>query len=66
MPYKTRKVRNKRCYTVYKTKGERKVFSKCTTKLKAKKQIRLLNAIKYNKNFKPYSKKRNNITIKKS
>ena len=50
MPYKTRKVRGKNCYKVYKpTDG--KVFSKCTTKEKAKKQLRLLRAIQNNRDF---------------
>ena len=50
MPYKTRKVRNKNCYKVYNQKTKR-VFAKCTTKSKAKRQERLLRAIKYNKSF---------------
>ena len=41
MPYQIRKVRNKKCYTV-KNKKNGKVHSKCTTKKKAMKQIRLL------------------------
>lgn len=50
MPYKTRKVRGKDCYKVYKpTNG--KVFSKCTTMKKANKQLRLLRAIQNNRNF---------------
>lgn len=53
MPFKTRKVRGKNCYTVYKAKGKRRVYSKCTTKKKAQKQLRLLRAIVFNKNFKP-------------
>ena len=31
MPYKTRKVRGKNCYKVYKPK-DKKVFAKCTSK----------------------------------
>jgi len=50
MPYKTRKVRGKNCYKVYKPKDGR-VFSKCTTKENAKKQMRLLRAIQFNKKF---------------
>ena len=57
MPYKTRKVRNKKCYTVYKSKGKRKVFSKCATKENAIKQIRLLRALQFNKNFNPNSRR---------
>ena len=52
MPYTVRKVRNQSCYKVY-NKNTKKVHSKCTSKEKALKQIRLLNAIKYNKKFKP-------------
>lgn len=52
MPFKTRKVRGKNCYTVYKAKGKRKVYSKCTTKRNAQKQLSLLRAITFNKKFK--------------
>ena len=52
MPYKTRKVRGKSCYRVT-NKDNKKVFAKCTTKENAKKQMKLLRAIHYNKNFKP-------------
>ena len=54
MQYKTRKVRGKNCYKVYKPK-DGKVFAKCTTKYKAKRQIRLLRAIQNNKTFRPLS-----------
>jgi len=47
-----RKVHKKPCYSV-KNRKTKRVFSKCTTKENAKKQIRLLRAIKYNKNFIP-------------
>lgn len=63
MPYAIRKLpantktRKKTCYRVYNTKTMR-VFSKCTTKTHAKKQLRLLRAIQYNKSFKPYGKKK--------
>ena len=50
MPYKTRKVRNKPCYKVY-NPVSKKVFSKCTTRDNAKRQIRLLQAIENNKKF---------------
>ncbi len=56
MPYALRKVRNKSCYRVYKPKakkGSRKVFSKCTTRKNAVKQIRFLRALQYNKKFVP-------------
>ena len=65
MPYKTRKVRNKNCYTVYKSKGKRKVFSKCTTKKNAEKQIRLLRALQFNKNFNPNARINPRVTQKK-
>lgn len=51
MPYKVRKLTKKNCYKMYNNDTKR-VYAKCTTKEKAKKQLRLLNAIKYNKNFK--------------
>ena len=44
MPYSLRKVPRKRCYQVYNRKTKR-IFSKCTTLSRAKKQMRLLNAI---------------------
>ena len=50
MPYTIRKVRNKSCYKVYNS-NTKKIFSKCTTKKKAQKQIRLLNIIKYKFNI---------------
>ena len=50
MPYKSRKVPRRNCYRVYNRKT-RKVFAKCTSKIKAKKQIRLLHALQYNKSF---------------
>lgn len=50
MPYSIRKVNKKNCFKVY-NKKTKKVHAKCTTREKALKQIRLLNAIKYNKNF---------------
>ena len=52
MPYGTRKVRGKSCYRVY-NKDNKRVFSKCTTKKNAQSQVRLLNAIHYNKKFVP-------------
>ena len=60
MPYTMRKVHGKKCYRVSKkytkkTKqaknGTRKVFAKCTTRENAVKQMRLLRALEYNKNF---------------
>jgi hypothetical protein len=57
MPYSMRKVRKTSCYSV-KNRKTKRVFSKCTTKENAKKQLRLLRAIKYNKNFIPRNKTR--------
>lgn len=51
MPYATRKVRNRRCFKVY-NRNTKRVFSKCTSKTKAKKQINLLRAVENNKSFK--------------
>lgn len=62
MPYKTRKVRGKNCYKVYKPSNG-KIFAKCTTKEKALRQTRLLKAVRFNKNFKPI---RSNRTMKKT
>lgn len=51
MPYTIRKVTRNNCYRV-RNKNTKRVFSKCTTKENAKKQLRLLRAIQYNKSFK--------------
>ena len=61
MPFRLRKVPNKTCYMVYKKKTKRsgkRVFSKCTTLKKAEKQLRLLRAIQYNKDFVPRNRTR--------
>lgn len=50
MPYKTRKVRNKNCYKVYNQKTKR-VFAKCTTKKKARKQVNILKEIMIDEGF---------------
>ncbi len=50
MPYKSRKVPRRKCYRVYNQKTK-KTFAKCTSKIKAKKQLRLLRAIQYNEKF---------------
>ena len=50
MPYTYRKVHRKKCYKVFNTKTE-KVFSKCATKTNAIKQLKLLHALQFNKNF---------------
>jgi|Laugresbdmm110sn_2_1035109.scaffolds.fasta_scaffold00162_6 hypothetical protein len=65
MPYAIRKVNKQKCYRVTsknksKTKTKRRVFSKCTTKSNAEKQLRLLNAIHYNKSFVPNGRTRKN------
>lgn len=58
MPYATRKVRNRRCFKVYNRKSKR-VFSKCTSKSKAKRQIKLLRAIENNKSFRLRATRKN-------
>ena len=59
MPYATRKVKGKyNCYQTF-NKKTKKVFSKCTSMKKAKKQLRLLRAIQNNKKFIPYSSMKN-------
>lgn len=50
MPYAMRKVNKKNCYRVS-NKKSKKIFSKCATQKNAKKQLRLLRALAYNKNF---------------
>lgn len=55
MPYTIR--RRKRCFQVVNKKSKR-VFSKCSTKAKASRQLRLLRAIQYNKNFVPRNRNR--------
>lgn len=63
MPYKTRKVRGKSCYKVYNLDNKR-VFSRCTRKQNATKQMKLLRALQFNKKFVPNSKFRKNKTRK--
>lgn len=77
MPYATRKVRGKNCYKVY-NKKTKKVFSRCASKDNAEKQMKLLRAIEFNKDFVPRaamkkmggnkskSKSKKNFTYKKS
>lgn len=50
MPYSVRKVPNRKCYKVF-NKSNKRVFSKCTSIKKAKKQMRLLYAIQNNPKF---------------
>lgn len=57
MPYTIRKVNKKPCYRVY-NKKSKKVFAKCSTRKNAQKQLRLLRALEFNKNFVPNSKNR--------
>ena len=57
MPYSIRKVPNTSCYRVKNHKTKR-LFSKCSTRENAKKQLKLLRAIQYNKNFIPRNKSR--------
>lgn len=52
MPYRIRYNTKKKCYSVLNKKTKR-VFSKCTSLRKAKKQSRLLRAIMYNPTFVP-------------
>lgn len=52
MPYVSRKVRGKNCYRVS-NKKKKYVFSKCTSKRNATKQLRLLRALQFNKKFNP-------------
>lgn len=56
MSYVIRKVRNKDGYKVY-NNITKKIYSKCTTKDNAKKQVRLLNAIEHNAIFKQQLRK---------
>lgn len=55
MPYTVRKVRGKPCFKLYNRKSKR-VFSKCSSKKNVTKQLRLLRAIEYGKNFVPRGK----------
>jgi len=57
MPYKSRKVRGKPCYRVT-NKDNKKVFAKCTSKANAMKQMRLLRALQFNKDFIPNSSRK--------
>ena len=69
MPYKLRKARNKPCYQVYKPKSKKnpiRLFSKCASKQNATKQLRLLRAIQYNKDFVPYAQRRRTRKLRKT
>ena len=57
-PYRMYYIRSRKCYTVRKLKKKgnkntkkKRIFSKCTTKENAIKQIRLLRALAYNPKF---------------
>lgn len=63
MPYSIRKSRNKNCYSVFNKKTKYK-FSKCSTLSNAKKQLRLLRALQFNKNFVPYKNTKQRYKIK--
>lgn len=64
MPYKTIKVKGKyNCYRVINSQTK-KAFSKCSTRKNASRQMRLLRALQFNKNFVPYSRNKKNITRK--
>lgn len=66
MPYEIKKVKNKTCYKLINKKNKH-IFSKCSSLKNVKNQMRLLNAIKYNKKFKPYLKtKKNKINLRKT
>jgi hypothetical protein len=56
MPYTLRKMPGKSCYRVRNRKTKR-IFSKCTSKTRAKKQMNLLRALQYNKDFVPNATK---------
>ena len=59
MPYSIRKVHGKNCYLV----ESRKIHSKCTSIEKAKRQVRLLQAIEHG--YSPKSKKQSKKRSKK-
>lgn len=59
MPYKMRKVRYRDCYSV---KSKTRTFAKCADKSSAKKQLKLIRALKWNKQFRPSR----NRTMKKA
>ena len=50
MPYGIRKLSKRNCYKVF-NKKTKKIFSKCSSLKNANKQLRLLRAIQYNKDF---------------
>lgn len=62
MPYSIRKMPKRDCYKVF-NKNTKKVFSKCTSRAKSQKQLRLLRGIKYNPKFRS---KVNRTTMKRT
>ena len=50
MPYAVRKMPKRNCFKVF-NKNTKKVFAKCTSRVKSQKQLRLLRGIKYNPKF---------------
>jgi hypothetical protein len=66
MPYKTIKVKGKyNCYRVINTQTKR-AFSKCSTRKNANRQMKLLRALQFNKNFVLYSKQNKTRKNKKN
>ena len=73
MPYAMRKVHRKNCYRVSKklprtaskkpkkSAKTRKVFSKCATRENAIKQMKLLRALEFNKDFVPNARRNNSF-----
>ena len=64
MPYRIRYNSKKKCYSVLNKKTKR-VFSKCTSLKKTKKQSRLLRAIMFNPSFVPTGRGIRNKTVRK-
>jgi len=66
MPYKTIKVKGKyNCFRVINTQTK-KAFSKCSTRKNATRQMRLLRALQFNKNFVPNIKSRTRKNTRKT
>jgi hypothetical protein len=66
MPYKTIKVKGKyNCYRVINTQTK-KAFSKCSTRKNANRQMKLLRALQFNKNFVPNIKSRTRKNTRKN
>ena len=65
MPYGIRKLSKRNCYKVF-NKKTKKVFSKCSSLKNANKQLRLLRAIQYNKDFVPLKNRTQKRVIKET